>query len=354
MRNLGLDFWKDRRVLLTGHNGFKGTWASIILNALGAKVYGIALPVENDTSLFIEANMTDKIEIDCNLDIRNLRALTDFFKSVDPEIILHFAAQPLVRQSYLSPIETLQTNILGTANVFEASRDLINLKSIVCVTSDKCYKNDERIWPYREVDQLGGDDPYSASKACAEIIAQSYWHSFFRDSEVNISTVRAGNVIGGGDYSKDRIIKDIVHCISRDMPLYLRNPTATRPWQHVIEPIYGYLLLVEHQNNNHSGQFTTYNFGPELTNVKSVKDLSMAAIAAWGTTIKIDLDLVENFHEAQTLGLDSSKAKIDLGWKPIWNFEKTVSKTIEWYKCRMNGQDPYELCLENLKSYGDK
>lgn len=353
MRNLGLDFWKDRRVLLTGHNGFKGTWACIILNSLGAKVYGIALPIENEGSLFVEANMADKIEIDCNLDIRNLTSLADFFKSVDPEIILHFAAQPLVRESYLSPIETLQTNVLGTANVFEASRNLTNLKSIVCVTSDKCYKNDERIWPYREVDQLGGDDPYSASKACAEIIAQSYWHSFFRDREVNISTVRAGNVIGGGDYSKDRIINDIVHCISNDMPLNLRNPTATRPWQHVIEPIYGYLLLVEHHNNTQSGQFSTYNFGPELTNVKSVKDLANAAVAAWGTTIKIDLDLAENFHEAQTLGLDSTKAKMAIGWEPKWNFEKTVSKTVEWYKCRLNGQDPYELCLANLKTYGD-
>lgn len=354
MRNLDLNFWKGRKVLLTGHNGFKGTWASIVLNKLGAKVYGVSLSAESDSSLFIEAKMANKIEKDCNLDIRKLTPLKEFFKSVDPEIILHFAAQPLVRESYLSPIETLQTNVIGTANVFEASRNLTKLKSMICVTTDKCYKNDERIWPYRELDPLGGDDPYSASKACAEIIAQSYWHSFFRNKNVNISTVRAGNVIGGGDFSKDRILSDIVHCISNDIPLYLRNPTATRPWQHVIEPIYGYLLLVQHHYNSPTGQFDAYNFGPDLTNVKSVTHVANAAVSAWGSAIKIDVDNSKNFHEAQTLSLDSTKVKLITGWEPKWSFEQTISKTIDWYKARLEGRDPYELCLQNLKSYGDQ
>ena len=354
MRNLDVNFWSDRRVVLTGHNGFKGSWASIILSKLGAEVHGISLPVENDDSLFIEAKVSEKIQTDYNLDICNQDMLSDFINSVDPEVILHFAAQPLVRQSYLSPVETLQTNVIGTANIFEASRKLKNLKSIICVTSDKCYKNDERMSPYRELDTLGGDDPYSASKACAEIIAQSYWHSFFRDRDVNIATVRAGNVIGGGDFAKDRIFSDIVYSISNERPLFLRNPKAIRPWQHVIEPVYGYLLLVEHYYNNLPGEFNSYNFGPELTNVKSVMDVAKAAVSAWGSEIKINLDDSENFHEAQTLGLDSTKVKLAIGWEPKWGFDQTLIKTIDWYKARFDGYDPYELCLQNIKSYGDQ
>lgn len=353
MLNLSNEFWKGRRVLLTGHTGFKGTWASIILNNMGAKVYGVSLPDKSKNKLFNETNMSQKIECDQGIDIRNLNALRDFFQFVNPEIIMHFAAQPLVRESYINPVETFQTNVLGTVNIFEAAKKLTNLRSIICITSDKCYKNDERIWPYREIDALGGDDPYSASKACSEIAAHSYWHSFFRDTAVNISTVRAGNVVGGGDFSKDRIFNDLITAFTDNKSIVLRNPNATRPWQHVIEPIYGYLGLVQGHLSETFGQFNSFNFGPDVSNVRSVYDLATEAIDAWGSGVNINFDDVETFHEAQILGLDSTKVKLKIGWQPKWNFEKTVKKTINWYKNRSIGKETYLLCLNDLKAYGE-
>lgn len=351
MQNLNSNFWKNKKVLLTGHTGFKGTWASILLFKLKAKVYGLSLEGNSDQTFYKNANISEKFQSTENIDINHLHDLKKLFKSVNPDIVLHFAAQPLVLESYKNPIETFKTNVIGTANIFEAARDLKFLKSIICVTSDKCYKNNEQIWPYRETDPLGGIDPYSASKSCAEIVASSYWNSFFKKSEINISTVRSGNVIGGGDYSKNRIITDINNCINYNKTLHLRNPEATRPWQHVIEPIYGYLSLVENHFSNKVKSFDTFNFGPELDSYKSVYELCIKTSTAWGTQLKIEIDKDNKYYESQKLSLDSSKVKDVINWRPRWNFNKTVTKTVKWYKNHLDGKNAYDLCLKDIKTY---
>tara|TARA_A100001015_G_scaffold309702_1_gene409641 strand:+ start:1033 stop:2121 length:1089 start_codon:yes stop_codon:yes gene_type:complete len=351
MQNLDSNFWKNKKVLLTGHTGFKGTWASVLLFKLGAKVYGLSLEDNTDCTFYNEANISKKFQVTKNIDINDLHHLEKFFKAVNPDVILHFAAQPLVLESYRNPIETFKTNVIGTANIFEAARNLNFLKSIICVTSDKCYKNNEQVWPYREIDPLGGIDPYSASKSCAEIVAASYWNSFFNKSEIKISTVRSGNVIGGGDYSKNRILTDINNCINENKTLQLRNPNATRPWQHVIEPIYGYLSLVENHFSNKVKNFDSFNFGPELGSYKSVYELCMETSNAWGTKLKIEIEKDNKYHESQKLSLDSSKVKDAINWRPRWNFNQTVTKTVKWYKNILDGKNAYDLCLNDIETY---
>jgi len=346
-----LNFWKDKNVLLTGLSGFKGSWLTIILSSLGAKVYGISLPPVGINNLFDSANIKSLCESHfCN--INNLNSLTKIINYIEPEVVFHLAAQPLVRESYNNPIETFSTNIIGTANILEVLRNKKSVKSIILATTDKVYKNKSTLIPYKENDELGGDDPYSASKSCAEILINSYKKSFYKDGNVSISSVRAGNVIGGGDWSKDRLIPDAVEAWKQDRLLSIRNPTSVRPWQHVIEPLFGYVELAQKSYNdiNLSGE---YNFGPNLEDTKSVEEVVTIANAYFGKgNFKFNKS-TQDPHEEELLTLDIQRAKHILGFYPKWNIDMAIKNTIHWYKDFYLNSDPYKLCIEQIDSYLD-
>jgi len=323
-----------KKVLITGHTGFKGSWLSFWLSLMGADVFGISLEpntVPNHISLLKYHHITYV------QDITDKNALGEIMQSIEPDIIFHLAAQPLVRLSYLNPVETYQTNVMGTVNVLDESRKLKNLKAIIVVTSDKCYDNKEWIWGYRENEALGGKDPYSSSKGCAEIITAAFKHSFFNpekyniDHKVLIASVRAGNVIGGGDWCLDRIVTDMMISATEEKPLLIRYPNATRPWQHVLEPLSGYLLVGMNLLEGNKNAAESWNFGPEIDSNLSVLELVKESSKNW-EKIKYVIDKGSHPHEANFLMLDSSKARKKLMWKPVWDFKCTVEKTVEWYK----------------------
>lgn len=323
------DIYKNRRVLVTGHTGFKGSWMSYWLNKMGAKVFGISL--EPPT----QPNHYDllKLEIDSYIqDINDFKETEKLIRKINPEIIFHLAAQPLVRLSYQEPINTLATNIIGTANILEAASKLTNLKAIVVITSDKCYENKEWVWGYRENEAMGGKDPYSASKGCAEIVTSAYRNSFFnKPGSALIASARAGNVIGGGDWAKDRILTDIVTSASKSERVYLRFPNATRPWQYVLEPLSGYLTLGWQLLEGGQSFAEAWNFGPNNESNVTVMELVNEATKHWNK-IKYDYDKGEHPYEAGFLMLDSSKATKLLQWSPVWDFKLTVKHTVNWYK----------------------
>lgn len=325
--------YQGRKVLLTGHTGFKGSWLAWWLHRLGAEVHGLALPPETDPA---HIQLLDFPVHSIIQDINDKAGLEKAMTAVEPEIIFHLAAQPLVRLSYAQPVETLMTNIMGTAHVLEAARKLKNLKAIVIITSDKCYDNREWLWGYREDEALGGKDPYSASKGCAEIITASYRNSFFnpetwqKDHQVLVASARAGNVIGGGDWAADRIVPDMVKAASGGETVYLRYPGATRPWQHVLEPLSGYLNLGWKLLAGEKEYAEAWNFGPESTNNVSVLELVRGAAKVWDE-IRYDFNREPQPHEAGFLMLDSTKAKKRLAWSPVWDFQETLGVTIGWY-----------------------
>lgn len=351
------NIYKNKTALITGHSGFKGSWLALWLTELGANVIGYSHKIPTDPNHISLLN----IDIEnLKADIRNREKLENAIKKYKPDIIFHLAAQPLVRYSYLNPVETFETNLIGTINIFESSRKSDTVKAIINVTSDKCYENKEWVWGYREIDPLGGYDPYSASKGCSEILTNSYRNSYFNINDyqkkhsILLASARAGNVIGGGDWAEDRLIPDIVRAISRNEELIIRYPQAVRPWQHVLEPLSGYLLLGQKLLEGKSQFAEAWNFGPdELVNI-SVEKLIQYFQSTW-PEVKYKIQSDENQpHEANLLKLDCSKAGQKLKWFPAWNGKQAILKTAKWYQAyykRNNNLDFTNISLQDLNNY---
>jgi CDP-glucose 4,6-dehydratase len=349
-------FWHDKRVFLTGHTGFKGGWLSLWLQSLGAKVTGYALNPPTNPSFFEVAKVGKDMQ-SITSDVRDLDVLKKAINNAAPEIVIHMAAQPLVRYSYANPVETFATNIMGSVHLLEAVRECKDIKVVINVTSDKCYENREWVWPYRENEAMGGYDPYSNSKACAELVTAAYRSSFFnpkyyKDHGVALASARAGNVIGGGDWASDRLIPDFIRAILADEAIIIRNPNAIRPWQHVLEPLSGYLILAE-KLFIHGSQFAeAWNFGPDDENTKSVEWIANQLITNWGGdgSFKVDTK-ISNLHEAHFLKLDCSKAKTALNWKPQWNVAEAIQKICAWHKTHIDGQNMRDYSLNEIDQY---
>ncbi len=355
------DIYSDKTVLVTGHNGFKGAWLTSWLLKCGAAVIGYSLEPPSSPSLFELSNIKDQIK-DIHGDIRDFERLKNTFRKYDPDYIFHLAAQPLVRKSYLEPRMTYDTNFMGTLNVLECLRDNNNSKICIIVTSDKCYYNNEWIYGYRENDRLGGYDPYSASKACVELLVESYRNSFFKpdnygdDHSVSISTVRAGNVVGWGDWGEDRLIPDLVKGIVEKKEVEIRNHFSVRPWQFVLEPLSGYLKLAGYMHNDSAKYSGAWNFGPDDENVVNVKTLIDIFLNYWGEgSYSINQDL--SCHEANLLKLDISKSRFKLDWSPRYTIEETVKRTVNGYKQIYKGfhdKELYNLMIKEINEYTDK
>ena len=344
-------FWKDKRVFLTGHTGFKGTWLSLWLLEMGVNLKGYSLPPNTSPSLFQETKLEDDMVSEIG-DIRDIENLTKSMSEFDPEILIHMAAQPLVRLSYLDPIETYSTNVIGTVNVLESARNCKSLKAIISVTTDKCYENKEWEWGYRENEPMGGFDPYSSSKGCAELVTSAYRRSFFNDNgSPALASARAGNVIGGGDWALDRLIPDILRAFEKNEKVVIRNPLSTRPWQHVLEPLSGYLVLAQHLYLKGNEFAEAWNFGPRDEDCKSVRIVLDKIVKMWGDGVAWSIDENNNPHEAGFLKLDCSKAKLRLKWNPRWGLNHTLKLIVEWHKNYLNGGDIKENCLKEIKRY---
>ena len=343
------DFWQDKRVFLTGHTGFKGSWLSLWLFSLGAKVRGYSLNPPTTPSLFNEAKI-DLLIDSCIGDIRDQDTLHESMVSFNPDILIHMAAQPLVRYSYNEPIETYEVNVVGTAKVLEVARSCSNLKAIVNITTDKCYENDGRTEGYKENDPMGGYDPYSSSKSCAELVTSSYRRSFLQEQGVGLASVRAGNVIGGGDWADDRLIPDILRSFEKNKPVIIRNPKATRPWQHVLEPLSGYLVLAQKLYKDQKEYAEGWNFGPNEQDVKPVDWILNKMIVSWPNS-SWKLDESSNPHEAGFLKLDISKSKSKLDWNPVWELSHTLERIISWHKAWLNKENMQIVCLTEIKIY---
>ncbi|MBZ9624567.1 CDP-glucose 4,6-dehydratase [Clostridium sp. FP2] len=358
MESMGVDifnnFYKGKTVLVTGHTGFKGSWLSIWLNELGAKVIGYGLDPYTDRDNFVVTGLKDKI-VDIRGDVREVGKLEEVFKRYKPQIVFHLAAQPLVRLSYENPKETYETNVMGTLNILECIRKSESVKVSIMITTDKCYENKEQIWAYRENDPMGGYDPYSSSKGCCELLISSYRNSFMNPKDYDkhgkaIASVRAGNVIGGGDWSKDRMVPDCIRALMQDKDIEIRNPNAVRPWQHVLEPLSGYLLLAYKMYENGVNYCGGWNFGPDNESIVYVKTIADMVVSEWGSGNWMDLSEKNAPHEATLLSLDCTKAKLRLGWNPKLSIEEALSYTIEWYK-HFCYKDVYTMCTEQVKKY---
>ncbi|HSG89216.1 MAG TPA: CDP-glucose 4,6-dehydratase [Pseudomonadales bacterium] len=349
-RRPSADFWKGRRVLVTGDTGFKGSWTSIWLHDLGAEVRGLGLPPETDPSLFLAAGVEGLIDhVDC--DVRDHEALRRVIVDWQPEIILHLAAQALVRRSYREPRATFDVNAQGTVNVLDVARELPCLKVLVAVTTDKVYENLEHEFPYRETDRLGGRDPYAASKAMAELAVAAYRESFLREAGVAVATARAGNVIGGGDWSEDRLVPDAVRAWLGGSALNIRNPGAVRPWQHVLEPVGGYLALAE-QLSARPELADAYNFGPTPEDAAPVREVIAIAADSFPSARTEYPQLENQPHEASLLALDNARARSVLGVRPCWRLDETVRRTMEWYRVHAEGRSALELCRDDIAAFG--
>ena len=344
------DFFRDKRVLLTGHTGFKGAWLAIWLRELGASVCGVSLPPPTEPSLFALTKL-DTLLDHHTADIRDAEALGRIVNQFDPQVAFHLAAQPLVRESYDQPVETFATNVMGTVNVLEALRARPNCRVAIMVTSDKVYRNLEWVYPYREDDALGGRDPYSASKAAAEIVTDAYRHSYFRDSPTAIATARAGNVIGGGDWSKDRLLPDAVRAWQAGAPLAVRHPGAHRPWQHVLDALHGYMLLAEALWRD-PGLSGAWNFGPPTHQTASVGEVLELARGAYGGGEIVAANVSPQLHEAGKLMVESAKARAMLGFAPRWPLQVSVHRTMRWYRNLAQGQAALDLCRADVENFG--
>ena len=347
------NFYKNKKVLVIGDTGFKGSWLSYWLSQMGAEVFGYALPPVGKISNYNLLSL-DKIIEHEDGDIRDTESLLKVFNKIKPQIVFHLAAQALVSKSYINPKDTFETNIMGSVNVLEAVSKSNTVQSLVYITSDKCYKNKEWIWGYRENDELGGYDPYSASKASAEIIFSSYRNSFFNDNrEIGLASVRAGNVVGGGDWSFDRIVPDCVNFLKKGNTIVLRNPNSTRPWQHVLEPLSGYLMLAKKLYNNpdFSG---SWNFGPNSDSIKTVEELVNLIIKIYGSGNIRYKEKSNSYYESTLLQLNCDKANSLLKWYPKWSFNKTITKTINWYQDYFKDHEPQKLIDQNIKDFISK
>ncbi len=347
----GYGIFRKRRILITGDTGFKGSWLAYWLHYLGAEVYGFALPPERDYDHYAALGLQKLIHHQDG-DIREFTGIHEFMKKTRPEIVFHLAAQPLVRKSYNEPKLTFDTNVGGTVNILESVRSTPAVKVLVTITSDKCYRNKEWCWGYRENDELGGKDPYSASKAAAELVYLAYQDSFFNDrTQFGAASVRAGNVIGGGDWSTDRIVPDCIRALQAGKSIELRNPHATRPWQHVLEPLSGYLLLASRLYENPAQFRGSYNFGPESREMHTVEDVTRELISIWGAG-EIRITKKESDPpEAGLLHLNCDKAHYALGWYPRWGFEKTVEQTAKWYKLVKDGENVESVTRQQIIEY---
>lgn len=347
------EFWKSKTVFITGHTGFKGSWLSLWLQKAGANVVGYSLPPPTDPSLFEIARVGNGMR-SIVADIRDLDRLKAECRRCAPDIVIHMAAQSLVRYSYQNPIETYMTNVMGTVNVFEAVRATPGIRAVLNITSDKCYENKEWLWGYRENEPMGGYDPYSSSKGCAELVTSAYRNSFFSRSEASIpvASARAGNVIGGGDWAMDRLIPDIIRaCISGDA-VEIRNPSAIRPWQHVLEPLGGYLCLLERMcDGGGSGFAEGWNFGPDEGDVRPVSWIADSLTRMWGAQSAWKTDANDQPHEAHYLKLDCSKAHSLLGWHPRLRLQESLQQVSDWYKAWHNGKDMYEYTMNEISTY---
>ena len=348
------NFWKNKKVFLTGHTGFKGSWLSIWLKKLGASVAGFSLEPPSNPSLFIEANVSDGM-LSIIGDIRNLENITESMIDFSPDILIHMAAQPLVRLSYDNPIETFETNIMGTVNIFEAAKKCSDLKAIVNITTDKCYENKEWVWGYRENDPMGGHDPYSSSKGCVELITSAYRKSFFNEEFTHsLASARAGNVIGGGDWATDRLIPDILKALKNNKPVLIRNPKAIRPWQHVLEPLSGYLNLAQKLFAFGQSYAEAWNFGPQNNDAKPVSWVVENIIEQWGGNNSWKKEITKQPYESKILKLDISKANNMLNWKPLLTLSQALGLTIDWHKSWLNGDNAEKLCLEQIYTFEKK
>jgi CDP-glucose 4,6-dehydratase len=331
MPNSFANFYRGKKVLVTGHTGFKGGWLTAWLKSLGANVVGFALPPETTPNLF-DAICLGRDMVSILGDIRELSVVSSVFRQHSPDVVFHNAAQPLVRRSYREPVDTYATNVMGTVHILEAVRNTPSVRSVVVVTSDKCYENREWFWGYREEDALGGHDPYSSSKGCAELVTAAYRQSFFaKEGTPSVATARAGNVIGGGDWSEDRLVPDIVRGISSNQPILIRRPDSVRPWQYVLEPIRGYLMLAQRLWDSHE-YAEPWNFGPREEDAIPVGELAKRLVSDWGKgNLRVQLD-PEAPHEAQHLRLNSTKARVRLAWQPVLNLDQALSWTADWYR----------------------
>ncbi len=343
-------FWEGKRVLVTGHTGFKGSWLALWLERLGAEVTGYALAPPTRPALFDVLDLSKRITAHHEADVRDAECLRQVMREGRPDVVFHLAAQPLVRASYRYPIETFETNIMGTAHLLEAVRALDSVRALVVVTSDKCYENREWLWPYRENEPLGGHDPYSASKAAAEIITAACRDSFFREGHCAVATARAGNVIGGGDFAEDRLLPDLFRAMAVGDTLHLRYPRAVRPWQHVLEPLRGYLLLAERLWDAGDEYAEAWNFGPDENDIRSVQHV-VESLAKRLPGFHWTTDRQRQPHEAGLLRLDSSRARARLNWMPVWRLEEALDVTAEWYLAWKQGEALDKVTEMQLQRY---
>ncbi len=356
MNKLFNNIFNNKNILVTGHTGFKGSWLSIWLTELGANVIGYALDPYTKSDNFVVTRLSNNL-VDNRADIRDYSKLFKTITEYNIDIVFHLAAQPLVSSSYEKPIETYEINLMGTLNLLECIRKSNSIKVAIIITSDKCYKNKEQIWGYRENDPMGGFDPYSSSKGCTELLTTSYRNSFFHPDDFkkhgkSIATVRAGNVIGGGDWSKNRIVPDCIKALIKQECINVRNPEAVRPFQHVLEPLNGYLMLAKKMYDDGAKYCGAWNFGPELESVITVKTLVNTIIDKWGSGYWDSLSIANNFHEAKLLNLDCTRAKKYLGWKPKLTIEQAIEYTISWYKFYKQ-VDVMELCRKQIQEFSN-
>ena len=343
-------FWTGRSVFLTGHTGFKGGWLALWLTEMGAKVYGYSLEAPTNPNFFKITNLGHKIQNSVTGDICDLLGLKNSMQIAKPSVIFHMAAQPLVKKSYINPIETFTTNIIGTINIFEAARKIDTVEAIVNITTDKCYENQEWDRPYHETDRLGGYDPYSSSKACSEIATSAYRNSFLSETGIKLASARAGNVIGGGDWAADRLIPDFFRSIDSDRTLRIRSPQAVRPWQHVLDPLSGYLILAEKLVTKGNNFAQAWNFGPEQSGAKTVSWI-LDRLSKKFNNSKWETEKTKQQHEASLLKLDISKAKSKLGWLPRWPLETAIDNTVEWYQAFKENDNMEEFSIKQIKAY---
>ena len=343
-------FWRGKRVFMTGHTGFKGGWLALWLVDMGAEVHGYALTPPTDPNFFTAANLEACLARSTIADIRDAAALAQAMHAAQPDIVLHLAAQPLVRYSYIAPVETYAVNVMGTVNLLEAVRQTPSVKAVVNVTTDKCYENREWVWPYRENEAMGGFDSYSSSKACSELVTAAYRRSFLETAGIHLASARAGNVIGGGDWAADRFVPDFLRALDAGQTLTVRSPLATRPWQHVLEPLSGYLMLAEKLFSEGQGFAEAWNFGPEDVDARPVQWIveylcGQVPDADW------QCDASPQPHEANTLKLDSSKAKTQLGWRPRWKLQAALGMTLAWHQAWKQGLDMAIISVQQIKEY---
>ncbi len=352
---INIEFWKGKKVLVTGHTGFKGSWLSLWLQNMGAEVVGVSLDPPTSPSLYEQAEVANGM-ISLREDIRNLDKMKSIFMEYQPEIVFHLAAQPLVRYSYREPVETYATNVMGTLHILEAMRTSGSVRAAVMITADKCYENREWEWGYRENEPMGGHDPYSSSKGCAELLIASYQNSYFPSQEyaqhqTAIASVRAGNVIGGGDWAEDRLIPDIIRAFEKGEAVQIRNPNAIRPWQHVLEPLAGYVELAERLFEEGTDWAQGWNFGPQEEDAKPVGWIVKEMTKQWGEDATWNIDKGDHPHEANYLKLDCSKAHNRLQWWPKWDLRTALKMIVEWHKVHIDGSNMKQICIQQITEY---